>query len=203
MMESWGLPSPIVIPNGVPVSASGNSTPTVDVVTVCRLVPWKGVDTLIRACAAERLSLLIVGDGPERPSLEKLARELGAESLVTFTGAVDAAATRPLINSARIFALNSSYEGMSFALLEARERGLPVVVGRNAGNEAVVRSGIDGLVVDPYSEPDLRRALAGLVADPQLARRLGRAGRQDIVDHYSLESATAATLNVIEAVANE
>jgi len=152
---------------------------------------------------AEGLSLLIVGDGPERSVLEELARHLECGDLVTFTGSVDAKDTPSLIESAGIFALNSSYEGMSFALLEARERGLPVVVGRNSGNEAVVRSGVDGLVVDPESVSDVRTALRSLRDNPVTARTLGDKARQDVVDHYSLGATTTATLDLLERVSRD
>lgn len=202
ILHHWGVPSPRIIHNGVAINAASQSRPEFDVVTVCRLVPWKGVDVLIRACVAEGLSLLIVGDGPQRADLELLASDLHAEGLITFTGSVDPADTPRLIESGRVFALNSSYEGMSFALLEARERAMPVVVGRNAGNESVVRSGVDGLVVDSGSEAEVREALSALMADPTMARDIGRAGRRDVIEKYSIDSTTRATLNALEGLVN-
>ena len=199
MVERWNVPRPIVIPNGVPILDLSPANPDFDVVTVCRLVPWKGVDVLIEACTAEGLRLRIVGDGPLRHDLEQLASELDPGSLVTFSGAVSPHKVRSIIESGRLFALNSSYEGMSFALLEAKERAVPVVVGANPGNSAVVRSGVDGLVVDPRSVSEVRGALSKLVDNPPLARSMGLAGRQDVIDRFSIQAATGSTLDAIEA----
>lgn len=201
-VEGWSLERSRVIPNGIPVGLQRSGAPNVDVVTVCRLVPWKGLDVLIRACAQARISLLIVGDGPMREELATLVASLEAQDLVTFTGSVGANEVSGILDRARVFALNSSYEGMSFALLEARERGLPSVVGDNSGNRAVVHDGVDGFVVDPASIDQVREALARLVSNPSLAQEMGARARQDTVAHYSIDAVTKATLDVIEDAAH-
>ena len=201
-VEGWGLERSRVIPNGIPVRPQRSGEPTVDVVTVCRLVPWKGLDVLIRACAQARLSLLIVGDGPMRAELATLVASLGSEDLVTFTGAVGANEVAGILDQARVFALNSSYEGMSFALLEARERGLPSVVGDNSGNRAVVHDGLDGFVVESTSVDAVRDALGCLTSNPVMAEEMGSKARQDTVTRYSIDGVTKATLDVLEDAAH-
>ena len=198
----WGLRKPLTIPNGVSVEPLIEEPRHVDVVAVCRLVPWKGLDVLIRACAQQRLTLDVVGDGPLRQDLERLVAHLGAEHLVCFRGAVPPDQVRGIVSRARVFALNSSYEGMSFALLEARERGLPAVVGDNPGNQAVVRDGVDGFLVDPRSVGDLGAALARVVRDPALAARLGSEARKDIEARYSIDASTGSTLRLLEQAAH-
>ncbi len=200
--EGWGLQQPTVIPNGVPIKPQTAHVPEIDVVSVCRLVPWKGLDVLIHACSEARLSLDIVGDGPLREHLRSLIESLGAQDLVTLTGAVGSHDVARSLDRARVFALNSSYEGMSFALLEARERGLPCVVGDNAGNRAVVREGVDGFVVDHLSVAKVRDALIRLVKDPELAGEMGSRAREDVVDRYSIDAATNVTLDIIEEVSH-
>lgn len=200
--ERWGLQQPIVIPNGVPIKPQGAEEPQVDVVSVCRLVPWKGLDVLIHACSEARLSLDIVGDGPLREHLGSLVDSLGAQDVVTFTGGVEPNDVARSLGRARVFALNSSYEGMSFALLEARERGLPCVVGDNPGNRAVIRDGVDGFVVNPQSVAEVKDALIRLVEDPVLAGEMGARAREDVVNRYSIDAATNATLDIIEEVAH-
>jgi len=199
----WGLPEPLTIPNGVSVDPLVEEPRNVDVATVCRLVPWKGLDVLIRACAQQHLTLDIVGDGPLRHDLERLVADLEAENLVNFLGAVPPDQVRGIVSRARVFALNSSYEGMSFALLEARERGLPAVVGDNPGNLAVVRDHVDGLLVDPQSPTNVGAALSRIVRDPELAARMGAAAREDIEARYSIDASTGATLRLLEQAAHD
>ena len=116
-----------------------------DLVTVCRLVSWKGVDELIEYSAERNLKLVVAGDGPERERLEALARNLDAK--VTFLGEIPNKLVNQLFSRSRVFVLNSYYEGLPHALVEARVAGILTVGRAGTGSEEVINDDIDGFLV--------------------------------------------------------
>lgn len=196
-LSSWGLPPAAVIANGVPIRPLVRQEPTVDVVTVCRLVPWKGLENLIIACASESLSLLIVGDGPQREELQMMIDRLNCNDTIRISGSVNADEVTSVIERARIFCLNSSYEGASFSLLEARERGLACIAGKNSGNDAIINDGMDGLIVDPTSLEELRCGLGQLSSDHGRRIALGDAARAHVQTNNNLRITLNETLDTI------
>lgn len=164
-------------------------------ICVARLDYEKGVDVLLhawghmlrppadwRAGLAPRLRL--VGDGALRPQLERIAAELGIADSVEFLGLrtdiVD------LLQQSWGFVLPSRWEGMPNALLEAMACGLPCIATRVSGSEDIISDGVDGLLVEPEQPAALALALRRVVGDPELARRLGAAGRTKVVRDYQL-----------------
>lgn len=142
-------------------------------VTVCRLVPWKGVDALIRAVASiPGTRLVVVGDGYLRGELENLAASLGAKERILFPGHLPQAEVHRMLRSANVFALNSTYEGLPHVVLEAMAAGIPVVATRVGGTPEVVEHERTGLLVPAHDEAALREAIRRLLADPALAARL-------------------------------
>ena len=118
-----------------------------DLVTICRLAPWKGVDELIAYCAERNFRMAVAGDGPDRSRLEKLAQTLDAK--VTFMGIVSSESIFHLLNISKIFVLNSYYEGLPHALVEARVAGT-ISVGRSGtGSEEVINDDVDGYLIRP------------------------------------------------------
>lgn len=115
-----------------------------DVLTVCRLTAWKGVDELIKAVAFLNLRLAVIGDGPERNNLEILARSLGAN--VTFFGELKPEQVNSYYKSARRFVLNSSYEGLPHVLLEARASKLLCLAREGTGSSEVISHLVDGVL---------------------------------------------------------
>lgn len=159
------------------------------VVCVSRLVPRKGQDTLIRAWPAVRrrvpdAALLIVGGGPYRGALEKLARQTGVDRDVVFTGTVPAAALPAHYAAGDVYAMpcrtrnrGLDVEGLGIVYLEASATGLPVVAGDSGGAPDAVREGETGYVVPGRDVTRLADRLATLLIDRDLARGLGAAGR--------------------------
>lgn len=139
-----------LIYNSVELSES-SAVPTgeyeYDLVTVCRLAPWKGVDELIQYSAKQNLRLVVAGDGPDRAKLENLAKELDAT--VTFLGEISSQSVNQLLSKSRIFVLNSYYEGLPHALIEARVAGLVSVGRAGTGSEEVINDDIDGYLIRP------------------------------------------------------
>lgn len=155
-----------------------------------RMVERKGQDKVIEAWPAVRAAvpgahLLIVGDGPYRPTLEKLVAARGLGDAVTFTGAVPWADVPPYVDAGDVFVMPSRTrlrglepEGLPLVFLEAASCALPVIVGRSGGAPDAVEDGVTGVVVDPTSVTEIRDRLVQLLTDHELAARMGAAGRE-------------------------
>ncbi|WP_141577158.1 glycosyltransferase family 4 protein [Actinomadura sp. WMMA1423] len=158
-------------------------------VCVSRLVPRKGQDTLIRAWprVLESLpdaALLLVGGGPYRGDLGRLAASLGVDRSVVFTGGVPWEELPAHFDAGDVFAMpcrtrrrGLDVEGLGIVYLEASATGLPVVAGDSGGAPDAVLDGETGLVVPGRSVPGVAEAVTGLLRDPRRARAMGDKGR--------------------------
>ena len=158
------------------------------VLCVSRLVPRKGQDTLIRAWPAVRQAhpaarLLLVGGGPYRDTLERLAGELGVSGSVTFTGSVPDGDLPGYYAASDVFAMpcrtrraGLDVEGLGIVYLEASAAGLPVISGDSGGAPDAVLDGETGYVVPGRSVTALAERITGLLADPDRARAMGQRG---------------------------
>lgn len=166
-----------VVPNGISAAIGGvpaGSEPA-DVVFAGRLIRDKHVDVLLRACAAASgtmpLRVLIIGDGPERASLEALAAGLPVS--VTFTGTVDEGMLLSSVKASRLFVLPSTREGFSIVTLEALACGVPVITvddEKNAARE-LVREGVTGHIVS-LGEKELSAAIVDILGDDARRRNM-------------------------------
>lgn len=173
------------------------------VVCVSRLVPRKGQDMLIRALPEIRrrvpdAALLIVGGGPYRSTLERLARQVGVERDVVFTGSVPAAELPAHYAAGDVYAMpcrtrnrGLDVEGLGIVYLEASATGLPVVAGDSGGAPDAVREGETGYVVSGRDLAQLVDRVARLLADRDLARQLGAAGRAWVEREWRWEAQAA------------
>jgi L-malate glycosyltransferase len=177
--------------NGIDVGAFSpiihKPTESVNVLYIGRLVAQKSLPTLIEAfarasqdCPALRLTL--VGDGPERSALEAKTQELGIADRATFTGRQDE--VRPYLAAGELFALPSSAEGISNALLEAMASGLACLATPVGGNAEVLDQGQCGVLLPGGDVAAWSAALSRLGKDHELRRRLGMAARNRIIDVY-------------------
>ena len=148
------------------------------VLTICRLVVWKGVDYIQRALVGlpDNVHLLVAGDGELLEQWSALSRELGIEERVTFLGNVPHAEIPMYIRAADLFVLNSEYEGLSHTLLEVASLGTPIVCTGVCGNPEVIEHEVNGLLVQPKSPDELRPAMARILDDHELAAEYVRAG---------------------------
>ena len=166
------------------------------VVCVSRLVPRKGQDMLIRALPAirERIpgaALVIVGGGPYRDDLDRLAVQMGVVKHVVFTGGVPGDELPAHHAMADVFAMpcrtrgsGLDVEGLGIVYLEASAMGVPVVAGNSGGAPESVVDGETGLVVDGWDVGAIGAAVGDLLADPDRATAMGRAGRQWVVENW-------------------
>jgi len=168
------------------------------VLAIGRLSREKGHAHLIRAAATWQngARLVIIGDGPERPALERLARDLGVGARVTLPGVTNDVA--PFYALADVFVLPSLSEGSPNVLLEAMSNGLPIVASRVGGVPELAEDGVTALLGPPKDPAFIARAVDLLLKDPELGRRLGAAARRAVLSHHTPEQ-RAATLNRLYA----
>ncbi|MFH1567001.1 MAG: glycosyltransferase family 4 protein, partial [Gemmatimonadota bacterium] len=189
-----------VVPLGVdPTEFAPRPEPPGDrfeLLCVGRLVPAKGQHILLAAVAQlvregrDRLHLRLVGDGPDMASLRRLADDRGLGPCVTFEGAVNQDRVRQLYGQASAFALASFAEGIPVVLMEAMAMEIPCITTFVAGIPELIRSGVDGLLVPPSDTGELAAAIARLMDDRDLGQRLGRQGRQRVLERYDLRRNT-------------
>jgi glycosyltransferase involved in cell wall biosynthesis len=178
--EVWKLPPKVIryVPNGIDLgrfatdgSSRGSTEPVVG--TVAALRAEKNISRLLRAFAMLPAGrLVIVGDGPERPVLEGLAASLGISDRVQFAGYHrDMAAFYARFD---IFALSSDTEQMPLSVIEAMASGLPIV-STDVGDVRLMVAEENGPFVTGLEDAALTGALAALIADAGVRRRIGRA----------------------------
>jgi glycosyltransferase involved in cell wall biosynthesis len=162
------------------------------VLTVGRLTQVKGQAVLIDAVSrlaanGTDVRLTIVGDGPKRGELERIAeRTASADGRVRFTGAVSQDEIASYYESADVFALSSFAEGIPVVLMEAMAYGIPVVATRVMGVAELVDDGRSGLLVNP-GRPDLMAdAIARLAGDAELREAIGTAARAIVEQEFDV-----------------
>ena len=178
--------------SGSPLEPVPDADPRV--VCVARLRRQKDHPTLLRAFAGvrrvePRAWLDLVGDGPERTSLQTLASELGIRDRVVFHG--DIADVWPLLSRATVFALSSAYEPLGISALEAMAAGLPVVASDVGGLREVVRQGETGWLVPQGDSERLEERLTKLLHNHEQCATMGSNGRRAAEAHRAAAMAAA------------
>lgn len=196
----------VVVPNGIDVDRFRPPAPderrqfrerlgleegAFTIVTVARLEPLKGVDTLIRAAAAARSrpTVVVVGDatgflgGPAYANgLRGLADDLGVDA--RFLG--NRADVPEVLRAADAFGYGSRYDAAPLVLAEASATGLPVVTSIAGGCREMIADGVTGLTLEPDDVTSFAAAFDRLAESPDLRLRLGRAGRTRAVEEFDL-----------------
>jgi glycosyltransferase involved in cell wall biosynthesis len=190
-----GLPASrmTTIHNGIPCVAAplGPRAAGFTFMTVGRLAGIKNHAMMLRAFTTilrtqSNARLQIVGDGPERPNLEALVRELGVDGSVDFLGFRNDVGG--LLAAADVFLMSSHHEGISIAILEAMCAGLPVIATRVGGVAETVQHGVTGLLVADNDERAMVEAMQALMASEPERRRLGEGGKALMHSAFSIES---------------
>ena len=184
------------------------------VLCVSRLVPRKGQDTLIRAwprvlaaraaAGGQEPALLIVGDGPYRKDLDRLAARLGVTGSVRFTGPVPEADLPGYYAAADIFAMpcrtrrgGLDVEGLGIVYLEASAAGLPVIGGDSGGAPDAIEPGESGYVVPGRDLDALVSRLTELLADPAAAAAMGEKGQAWVHREWRWDLVAARLENIL------
>jgi len=185
----------VLVSNGVdtvrfarrPCDSPEDSGQPFSFVLVGRLERRKGVDTAIEALArVPGARLDVVGDGCERPSLERQAAALGVAGRVRFHGHVDD--TRDVLARGQVALCSSRDEGLGIALLEAMAMERPVVALPVGGVPELVVEGRTGWLAHARTSEALAARMRDAMADPTLCRTFGRAARATVIDTYSVQA---------------
>lgn len=166
------------------------------VCTVGRLSPVKNLPSLIQAIGGiPSARLTIIGDGPDRRSLESLARPWSER--ITFLGWQPHTALPQAIQRAELFVLPSLSEGHPKALIEAMACGVAVLGSQVPGIQEVIQHGENGWLCAPDAD-SLQQAIRTLLQDAGLRSELGRKARQFVLENYSLERIVALELQSLQ-----
>jgi phosphatidylinositol alpha-1,6-mannosyltransferase len=178
-------------------------------ITVARLEPHKGVDTVIKALPsimerAPDVGYLVVGSGPAKERLEKLAQKTGVADRVRLLGEVTDDDLPLAYNLATAYVGVSrradmiGVEGFGISFVEASASGLPIVAGNSGGVPDAVRDGETGFLVEPEDPAAVAERVTELLANPNLARTIGQAGRRAVETYYNWDR-VMKDLRAIEA----
>ncbi|MGQ9594799.1 MAG: glycosyltransferase [Anaerolineae bacterium] len=195
---------PLVIPYGAAVAPAGEEPGQLQaqerpprVLFAGRLIARKGLPILLQALAQvaqEREVVLdLVGEGHERPHLERLAAELGIADRVHFHGWVSQEDLDRLYRACTVFVLPSvvdahgDTEGLGVVLIEALRYRKPVIGSDVGGIPDIVEDGLSGLLVPPGDPEALAQALQRVLDDPALAQRLGEEGFRYVAEKFAWE----------------
>jgi len=208
-LKAWGIPErrARLVGNGFdPQRVSGLARKPREgrpftVVMAGSMADHKDFASLVRACAILRLKapgrflFHLLGDGEDRPALQRLAHELDCGDSVTFPGRTSSIIPWLLKSDAGIL-LSPMGEGMSNFIMECMAAGLPVVCTAGGGNPELVRDSVAGFIL-PDSDPGtIAERLLHLEGNPSVCAELGRSGRDRILTDFPAEKMVRATVEV-------
>ena len=182
--------------------------------TVSRMIGserYKGQDVVLKALPSvvwqvPDLAYVIVGDGDDRPRLQKLAADLGLGRYVFFTGITSDAELAALYQRSEVFVLpartviddrDSKGEGFGIVFLEAMAYGKPVIGPDYGAPRELIRSGENGLLVDPEDVTSVAEAILSLLANPEAARQMGKTGQTWAQTSHSYASFRGRLLQIL------
>ncbi len=164
------------------------------------LIPEKGIDVLVRACARiADLSwrLVIVGDGPELERLRQLGIESGIAERIEFAGLRDDVAE--LMRGAEIFIHPAIWEeAFGLTVTEAMASGCATIASRIGGIPEIIEEGVSGQLVRPGDPEALAQSLRSLLTDPERRQRMGKAARERVLQRFTLRDSALGQLDWIE-----
>jgi glycosyltransferase involved in cell wall biosynthesis len=197
------------LPNGISSQFIQNTVPKTKnnnipiIGTVANFRPQKDHDTLLKAFrilieSGIRCQLWIVGDGPTRPKMERLAAEFGIQSSVRFLGTV----LNPSEFYSRfdIFVLSTHYEGHPLAILEAMGFGLPIVATRISSIPEVITDEVNGLLFNPEDSTQLAQAIKKILLDDKVYSQLSEASIKTFKVQHSVDDWANQVLSTYDQV---
>jgi phosphatidyl-myo-inositol dimannoside synthase len=215
LVRAWGVaPERVVpVPFGAELPPAAPPPAGTILLSVCRLVPRKGVDTAIRALPRlvarfPTLEYRVVGEGPDRPRLVRLAETAGVAGHVRFPGRLDDAALAREYATCALFVQPSrrtadgELEGLGLVYFEAAAWGRPVVAGVSGGEPDAVLDGVTGVLVDGASVDAVAHAIEDLLADPTRLGELGQAGRRRVETTHNWCAAARCVDGVLAGLAD-
>lgn len=193
----------VVVHNGVasvPATVPPLGTGGLEVVSLGALIEQKGLDVLLAAASRARhpWRVTLVGDGPLREQLEQAAAATVAPGRVRFTGWADDPARH--LRESHVLCMPSRYESFGYAAAEAGAWGRPAVASQIDGLDEVVADDRSGILVPPGDPDALARALDRLWEERDTLEAMGRAARERVREHFTIQRSVDSLLAVYEAV---
>lgn len=197
-----------------PRSSTADGTGRFEIISIGSLQPYKGHPYLIQACALLRdrdvpLRCRIIGDGEERPRLEKMIAEARLESVVELLGPQPQKEVARLLPTAHCYVQPSivtpsgKMEGIPVALMEALACALPVVATSMSGIPELVRPEQTGYLVPPADASALADALMAVHTEPEQAAYVGNAGRKLVLEEFELYTNVKQLATLFEHVVQD
>ena len=213
-LTTLGLPGDkiIVIPNGIELSMFNNTISTlrvheagIQIVWVGRMVEVKGLEYLFSAMriivsSYPNSKLTLIGDGPLKDKLERLAGALSLTENITFIGYVKNTEVPQYLKEADIFVLPSLSEGFPVVIPEAMAAGKPIVASNVGGISDAVTDGVTGFLVAPENAEWLAEKLIYLIEHPEVSVSMGKAGRKKVEEQFTWGEIAKRTIEMYMAL---
>ncbi|MBK8163342.1 MAG: glycosyltransferase family 4 protein [Gammaproteobacteria bacterium] len=207
IVKGWGIDTAkinvvynSVKPQSLPYANYGEGG-NVDCVTVARLVPWKGISELIDVVCENKWTLNVIGDGPLKEDLVCRALKHSNNS-VQFLGYVPRDQVHSEISKAKIFILNSTYEGLPHIVLEAKQAGVAVIATAVGGTPETITDGVDGYLIPPGDNAMLREKIGYLLSNNDKRTQVASKGREQVLHNFSFETMATKTEKILENTLN-
>lgn len=207
LVHGWGIPHNKieVVYNSFgirePKIKSGKSRDENTLISIGRLVPWKGFETLIHIMPDmlrenSQFKLKIIGDGPDKEKLQNIIHKLGLEKQVTIKSLSHEDTMQELLYSG-IFILNSGYEGLSHTILEALSFRAPVITTNVGGNPEVIVNNHNGLLVEYNNKEQLKEAILKLYSNNNQLQKKFAENSKEILKKFTFEKMIKNTISIL------
>lgn len=178
---------------GMLAEVIGRPVPTPVIASLGRLSPEKGHADLIDAVhrvvrSGKQVSVVLIGDGPERPNLVQQIKTLGLQETVFLPGYIQE--PQRLFEEIDLMVLPSHTEGLPNAALEALLMEVPVLATRVGGTPEVITDGKTGRLVSAHSPDELAAGILEFLSCPELWKRMARQGREMVIKHFDFQART-------------
>ena len=174
------------------------------IISIGRLVPWKGFDTLISIFPEIKknipdIKLIIAGSGPDKSRLQELIDEQGLQDDVALTGGLDKDVLLRYIKASDVFVLNTGYEGFSHQLLEVMDIGIPIVTTDIGGNPEIIENEKSGLLIGFNDEKEIEKSVIKLLNNKKYGNTLVRQAQKK-VQEFSEEKMIKTTASMLKTI---
>jgi len=193
-VEQWGIKKDkiVIIPNPYSDLGQEEFNLSADIqdkfvmVTGGRLIPLKGIDSIIKVLREIKKGFLIIfGDGPERRNLEKLAGDLNVSEQILFTGIISQSKLKYLFKLANCFVLNSKHEGLPHIILEAMAVGCPVIATNMGGIPEIIHDNKNGILIESDNIPAIMEAIERLKENSSYRDQIIEYGRKTVTERFN------------------
>lgn len=192
IVKKWGVPEEkiYVIYNSLEGDISNPNIKKENIIfSAGRLVPWKGFDLLIEIMneLPDDFKLFIAGSGPKESDLKSKIKNLKLENKVILLGAQNQEQMQNYFGLAKVFVLNTSYEGLSHIILEAMQNSVPVVTTNVGGNPELIKNNFNGVLVEYNNKNQLRDAILEVIKNEELQNKFTENSHRELA-RFSLET---------------